>query len=530
MGQRLLFVDSDRTFLKEHQISLESAFDLEVVASPEGVLQRLEGGAYAAVLICVEVAENKGYALCSGIRKNPAFDDVKLVLISAKATEEEYRRHQGLKGRADLYLRKPIAPSALVAALTPLVPSRALDPDNPFGELVDHELGDDWLEGLKTSLEAPPSSPGSAPIPVPAAVATPVDTGRTRELEAQVAVLREETAAKGRRVQELEADQQQLHQQLNDRTLNLDELARRDQEVEALHATLGDREQQLAALHQELEALRGQLSAAQASQAGQAEVQQQEWAAALAAKDQELAEQRQALEDSLKAQAHLNETIEGMVAQHSALEGVHQGALLELAGTKEKAHTFQLEVAGLEATMRSQGRDLGELGLRIRQLETDLEASRAQSAERDQQLEAAQATHAQHQAELAELQARLAALKQELDEKVILHDGERLELMNGLDQKEAALTELSTRLAERQEVITTLEREQQELRTALEQEKEDLRTALEADKAEALARLDQEKQGVQRQLEQHQGRLQSLDGLLAEIQDRLRQGADLTRG
>ena len=68
MGQRLLLVDSDRSFLKEHQVSLEAAFDLEVAASPDRVISRLENGAFAAVLICVEVAENKGTrsALASG--------------------------------------------------------------------------------------------------------------------------------------------------------------------------------------------------------------------------------------------------------------------------------------------------------------------------------------------------------------------------------------------------------------------------------------------------------------------------------
>src|ERR1035438_2821268 len=153
MGQRLLLVDSDRSFLKEHQVSLEAAFDLEVAASPDRVISKLESGAFAAVFICVEVAENKGYSLCSSIRKNAKLEGLKIVLISAKATEEEYRRHQSLKGRADLYLHKPIAPSALVAALTPLVPGRVLDPDNPLGELVDAELGDDWLDGLKSSLD-----------------------------------------------------------------------------------------------------------------------------------------------------------------------------------------------------------------------------------------------------------------------------------------------------------------------------------------------------------------------------------------
>ena len=102
MGQRLLIVDSDRRFIQDHQVALEAAFEVDYLNRTEEVLQRLEGGSYAAVLLCVEVAENKGYPVCSSIRRNPALSAVKIALISAKATEEEYARHRSLKGRADL--------------------------------------------------------------------------------------------------------------------------------------------------------------------------------------------------------------------------------------------------------------------------------------------------------------------------------------------------------------------------------------------------------------------------------------------
>ena len=190
MGQRLLLVDSDRSFLKEHQVSLEAAFDLEVVASPEGVVSRLERGQFAAVLICVEVSDNKGYALCSTLHKHPDLGGLKIALISAKATEEEYRRHQSLKGKADLYLHKPIAPSTLVAALAPLVPGRALDPDNPLGELVDTELGDDWLDGLRSAVEGPAPDhvppPAAPPATNPKIVAAPPDASGAAPLALSV--------------------------------------------------------------------------------------------------------------------------------------------------------------------------------------------------------------------------------------------------------------------------------------------------------------------------------------------------------
>lgn len=542
MAQRLLLVDSDRSFLKEHQVSLEAAFDLEVVSSPEGVVAHLERGNFSTVFICVEVADNKGYALCSTIRKNAKLDGVKIVLISAKATEEEYRRHQSLKGRADLYLHKPIAPSALVAALTPLVPGRALDPDNPLGELVDTELGDDWLDGLKNSLDLP-ATPEPPPPPDPASSRTgphpiPTDSGLIRRLEDRVGALERELGDKDRRVADLEAD---LQRQVGTVTMNLDDIARRDREAEGLKARLAEAEATLRQAQEGqsresegLETLKGQLKDAlderaeliqQVESLGQQvsdktqraiellkdrdrlmresmdmeafKTRAKELEAVLAERDEALATRQQELDASLEAQGQLNATLEGLVNQHSVLEGVHQAALLEVAGHKEKSHLLQLEMAGIEATMRGQGRDLAELGLRLQQLEAELATSRDQTRERDQQLEARDGELQRKQEEIVQLGVQLVEVRQTLDEATIQHEGERLELMNGLDHKEAELMRLNQALADQQGAHATLERE---------------------------------KQSLHGQLSEHRDRLHNLDALLLEIQDKLRRGSDLARG
>jgi len=53
MGHRLLVVDSDRRFLQDHKVSLESAFDVDFRDGTEGSLAHLERGDFAAVLVCV---------------------------------------------------------------------------------------------------------------------------------------------------------------------------------------------------------------------------------------------------------------------------------------------------------------------------------------------------------------------------------------------------------------------------------------------------------------------------------------------
>lgn len=528
MGQRLLLVDSDRSFLKEHQVSLEAAFDLEVSASPDGVLPRLEHGGYATVLICVEVAENKGYALCSTIRKNPKLAALKVALISAKASEEEYRRHQSLKGRADLYLHKPIAPSALVAALAPLVPGRTLDPDNPLGELVDTELGDDWLDGLKSSLDegapAPVRMPASSAstgafaimpeVVSPSAVTrnldtkatAPPDTTRTRLLEEQVAALHEELRAKDQRLQAATLELQQLQRQLNSVTQNLDEMERRNRETETLRQRLAEAE---AAQHRleegtgrDSEALKGQLKEAltertdllhqvealnlQLGEKTQRTIELlkerdrlqhqvlelepfRDHAAGL---EESLRARESELEAARQADAQLQATLEELVGRHTDLEEVHQAALLEVAAQKERAHTLQLELAGLEATVRGQGRDLAEVGDRLQQAETENRSLREGQAERDRELEVRGQAILRLEEDLREAVQHAAEFKQRLEESSIQHEGERLELMNGLDQKEAELGRMAQTLQAQQEAHAALEGEKQALEARLVEHRE----------------------------------------------------------
>lgn len=413
MGLRLLLVDSDRSFLKEHKVSLEAAFDLEVASSPEGVVERLEQGGFAAVLICVEVADNKGYALCSTLRRQPALGELKIALISAKATEEEYRRHQSLKGRADLYLRKPIAPSALVAALSPLVPARAVDPDNPLGDLADGEGGDDWLDNLRGAMAQPPvpvPPPSPEPPPPPPAPAAakqsrstrPPDTTRAHLLEEQVVALREELRVRDQQLREAE---DYLHERIGAATLNLDEIAARDRDLAA--------------------------------------------------------------------------------AQQEAEEA------------KARADRLQKDLTDLKAARQVQEREHNELKARLKQAEAELAASVADAREREQELQSCQEALQQREKEALRLTSQVAGLRQQLDETLVQHDGERLELMNGMDQKEAELARLKQDLAEQREAHASIERE---------------------------------KQAAYGQLSEHRDRLRNLDTLLREIQDHLRRGSDLAKG
>lgn len=575
MGQRLLIVDSDRRFIKDHQVALEAAFEVDVLYGTDGVIQRLESGDCAAVLLCVEVAENKGYALCSSIRKMPALAGVKIALISAKATEEEYARHQSLKGRADLYLHKPMDSSSLVAALTPLVPRRSVDPDNPFG---DADLGEEWLESLGEDLSAPelpeppappaPRMPPPAPaIPIPALLppkppAAPKDAGRVELLDARVKDLEtklrdmgEALARKDHELAELQKSQEGAHRLEAER-------ARLQGEVDRLLALLQDRGNAAAELEARLEAQAAELAAVQEAHAratrnlDEAERKQSEASGEL---QQRLKETEDALREmeqrarsaeaghaqQTEAAAEAREALERLLPEMEGLRQEARSAVEELARAKaesearvvrlseleaeavqrrdmEESHArevdvLKVDIAGLEATLRGQRRELAEQGSRLGHMEREALARTAALEQADVRRQELEGLLAEREAALAGRDAELARAQQGLDElrsaKERLHkialereqeltrlsgesERQRLELLQGIDEREARLAKLEAELAALQE---------------------------------RHGRLELEKRDLDGHLNERTARLEALSEALKDLENGIRRASDLTR-
>lgn len=555
-GQRLLIVDNDRAFLKEHQVGLEAAFEVEVVTAPDTAMQRLESGAFACALISVEIADNRGYALCASIRRSAKLAGVKVALISAKATEDEYKRHQSLKGRADLYLMKPVPAVNLVEALRPLVPPRGVDPDNPLGDLADDgdlsgDLGGDWLGDLKTDLDHELSMPHTPPaphaagtvaispaeiqaalasVPMPAApskapashATAPPGTPKPDLAAGQVAHLQEELAAKDQKLRETEEALVQLQRQLNSVTLNLDELERGKKESSDLQAKLAAAQAALSKAEEsgDAEALRQQLREAITERQQliqQADTLNQQLSEKttrtidlLRERDklqsqaiempalQARAEAAEAEAEKHKAEAaQLNASLEQMSAKHLALETSQGKAQEELAQHREKVAQLKEEVTGLEATVRGQGRQLAQMQDSLSDAEARLKAAEEKAAKSAEALKAAEETKAGLAKDIETAMRDTKELRKELDEAKARHDQERMELMSGLDTKEAELGRHKEQLAASQETASALEKE---------------------------------KQGLSGQLADQGDRLKALASLMEELGEKLRQGSGLAKG
>ncbi len=580
MGQRLLIVDSDRAFLKEQQVSLEAAFETEVASGPDGVIPKLESGAYAAVLICVEVSDNKGYALCTAIRKNVALADVKVALISAKATEEEYRRHQSLKGRADLYLHKPIAPSALVASLNPFVPMRSVDPDNPLGDLADSDLGEDWLDGLKSDIASEMEKPAVPEIPASQTMAIPMsviqaqmmapsvqdnanlaaNAGKVAALEAQVSSLETALESKDAEFRRLQSEFDQLRHSHDSVTQNMEDLERRQTEAEVLKQRLADTEAALKKLEEtpkeeNADNLKSQLRGAMGERT--------ELLLQVEALNNQMTEKTTRIMTLMKEKDHLQQQslddqtkLEGMTAVEAERDGFrqkHEAATNRIQELEPALKEVQEQASRLGEVEASLGSIRGELATAQEALSTKTTEHGALSAAHTE----LQTKHQATTETLAEVESKLKLALSEVPALEVTVRGqgrELVELGNRIAAKDKELESLNSKVAEleaaaqtgrdeliaKEEALASLETVKQELKTSLEQAQA-VWEAKSAENEAQLGRLQEQAQqkddkiealkatvaGVQQAQETLERDKQVLHGQLAERQERLQALATL---
>ena len=224
MGQRLLVLDADDKFIDEHRAALEFNFDVDFVDSPENVIKMLDGGDYRAILIGLEIDKNRGYEVCAGIRNRASLSSFKIAIISSEATESDFAKHSKLRVRADLYLSKPIATSALVSALGTFIPPKARALDNTLDVLMGVDIGEEWLESLN-SVEPSKGSKAVGQLMGLAAQSSSPES-KIRELESEL-------QAKTAKISEFQRENQELRQETEKQLALCDGLENRIRELES---------------------------------------------------------------------------------------------------------------------------------------------------------------------------------------------------------------------------------------------------------------------------------------------------------
>ncbi len=116
MTKTILIADDEPNIV----ISLEYLLEREgyrVVVARDGqeALEALERSAPDLVLLDVMLPRRSGYEVCQQIRENPALQQVRIVMLTAKGREVEVSK--GLAIGADAYVTKPFSTKELLAQI-----------------------------------------------------------------------------------------------------------------------------------------------------------------------------------------------------------------------------------------------------------------------------------------------------------------------------------------------------------------------------------------------------------------------------
>ncbi|NLC11247.1 MAG: response regulator [Firmicutes bacterium] len=122
MSYKVLVVEDEKNIILGVKTCLEVA-DYQVVVAETGeeALAEVERNRPDIILLDLLLPGISGYQVCSQLKEDPKTKDIPIVVLSAKAEEEDMRRAK--EAGADSYLTKPFRPKELWAELERFLPS-----------------------------------------------------------------------------------------------------------------------------------------------------------------------------------------------------------------------------------------------------------------------------------------------------------------------------------------------------------------------------------------------------------------------
>ncbi len=108
MTQSVLVVDDEPNIVLSLEFLMKQMdLDVRIAEDGDAALQEIGRQAPDLVLLDVMMPKRDGFSVCRAIRANAAWDDVKIIMLTAKSRDEE--RARGLSAGADDYIVKPFS-------------------------------------------------------------------------------------------------------------------------------------------------------------------------------------------------------------------------------------------------------------------------------------------------------------------------------------------------------------------------------------------------------------------------------------
>ncbi len=108
MGQSILIVDDEHYIVTSLEFVMKGAgFQVGVAYDGEEALAKVEEMVPNLVILDVMMPKLDGFEVCEKIRANPAWESVRIIMLTAKGRDSE--RERGLSLGADDYMTKPFS-------------------------------------------------------------------------------------------------------------------------------------------------------------------------------------------------------------------------------------------------------------------------------------------------------------------------------------------------------------------------------------------------------------------------------------
>lgn len=108
MTRTVLLVDDEPNIILSLEFLIEQAgYEARVARDGEAALKAIEERKPDLVLLDVMLPKRDGFDVCERIRANPAWNDIRIVMLTAKGRDSE--REKGLALGADAYITKPFS-------------------------------------------------------------------------------------------------------------------------------------------------------------------------------------------------------------------------------------------------------------------------------------------------------------------------------------------------------------------------------------------------------------------------------------
>lgn len=113
MAEKILLVDDEPNILLSLEFLMERAgYEVFTASDGEMALEKIDQLLPSLVLLDINMPKLNGYQVCERVRATPEWDQVKIILLTAKGRDVE--KQKGLAMGADDYVSKPFSNQELL--------------------------------------------------------------------------------------------------------------------------------------------------------------------------------------------------------------------------------------------------------------------------------------------------------------------------------------------------------------------------------------------------------------------------------